>query len=158
MEKHDSIWQHYGYGHGQRRRTARFDVLALCVLAGILTITSLCYLESSPRWLSRLGAYNDLDKAHVLAQCAALKLPAGPSPDFHARTSSDRFEPGTRSTLITNATIWTGMRGGKEVVTGSILLDRGLVKAIGTIPPNFVGNDVEVMNVGGSWVTPGLGE
>lgn len=55
-----------------------------------------------------------------LAKCRNLKRTPGPALDFHERIVSDRFEAGTPSTLIKNATIFTGGRNGTEVVYGGL--------------------------------------
>jgi len=41
----------------------------------------------------------------ILAKCKSLNKPAGPPPDFSERGQSDRFEPGTKPTLIKNAKV-----------------------------------------------------
>ncbi|KAF7334286.1 Carbohydrate esterase family 9 protein [Mycena sanguinolenta] len=64
----------------------------------------------------------------IIAQCIALQLTPGPPDDFGSRTQSDRFEEGTKPTLIRNATIWTGLDEGNEVIHGDILIDKGLIK------------------------------
>ncbi|KAJ7743725.1 hypothetical protein DFH07DRAFT_979515 [Mycena maculata] len=48
----------------------------------------------------------------------ALHLTPGPPDDFYARTQSDRFVEGTKATLIRNASIWTWLDEGNEVVLG----------------------------------------
>lgn len=95
----------------------------------------------------------------ILAKCNALKLPAGPAPDFHARKLSDRFQSGTRPSLIKNATIWTSALNGTEIVSGDIFLDGGIIKAVGLIPSNFLSQvqGLIVYKADGAWVTPGLG-
>jgi hypothetical protein len=97
------------------------------------------------------------DADHILNQCHQLALPAGPPKDFHQRTVSDRFEPGTPPTLITNATIWTGRVTGYEVVKGSILIDKGIIQAIGDIESAHLNEfyDLVTVDAGGAWVTPG---
>ncbi|KAI0355379.1 composite domain of metallo-dependent hydrolase [Trametes cingulata] len=93
----------------------------------------------------------------ILSRCASLRAVPGPSADFLARDSSDRFEPGTRPTLIKNVTLWTGARNGTEIVYGDILLDKGLVRGIGDIPEAFYADhDTDVVDAKGGWVTPGL--
>ena len=70
-----------------------------------------------------------------------------------------RFVQGTPPTLILNATIWTGGRNGTEVVFGDLLLDKGLVQAVGYIPPAMrakLEDDAVIVNADGAWVTPGL--
>ena len=94
------------------------------------------------------------------SRCAALKdVPRVPN-NFHKRDESDRYEAGTRATLIKNATIWTGMANGTEIVYGDILLDKGLVKHIGDIPQSLLAHafNLTVVHANGAWVTPGLGE
>ena len=92
-----------------------------------------------------------------LARCRSLSAPAGPSPDFHKRTQSDRFVPGTKAILIKNAKIWTGDKNGTEVIEADILLDKGLVKGIGRVRAKILAayQDIDVVDVKGAWVTPG---
>jgi imidazolonepropionase-like amidohydrolase len=60
--------------------------------------------------------------------------------------------------------IWTGARNGTEIVYGDVLLDRGLVVAVGYIPPSLLDGvrqlsgttEIRVEDLGGAWVTPGL--
>jgi hypothetical protein len=159
MDKTMWMWQEKAYGG---RPAARLNVVALCIIAGAITLTSLYFLEASSqhsKWQTQHPSdLFDLNTTHILAQCTALKLPAGPSPDFHSRTVSDRFVQGTRPTLIRNATIWTGKKGGEEILHGDILLDRGLVKAVGKIPPSLLGNGIVEVDAEEAWVTPGLSQ
>ncbi|KAH9943156.1 composite domain of metallo-dependent hydrolase [Epithele typhae] len=77
--------------------------------------------------------------------------------DALLRSKSDRFEPGTRPTLIKNITLWTGARNGTEIVYGDIFLDKGLVQGIGYIPEIlYVDRDTDVVDAHGGWITPGL--
>lgn len=93
----------------------------------------------------------------IIGQCRQLRMPAGPPSNFHERTSSDRFEAGTPPTLIKNATIWTGRVSGFEVVKGDILVDQGLIQAIGGIEPTYLSSFSHLVTVDahGAWVTPG---
>src|ERR1700734_501168 len=61
----------------------------------------------------------------TLHRCRHLHTKPGPPPDFNLREESDRFVPGTRATLLMNATIWTGGAKGFEIIEGDLLLDRG---------------------------------
>ena len=92
----------------------------------------------------------------ALARCRTLHAKPGPPPNFHARAVSDRFEAGTRPTLVRNATIWTG-EGVLE--GGDILLAGGVIQAVGHLGAAFdLGEDyaaVEVVDAHGAWVTPG---
>lgn len=95
----------------------------------------------------------------ILSQCAALHEKPGPPADFLAREVSDRFELGTRPTLIRNASIWTGTQNGIDIMYGDVFLDKGIVKAIGHVSDALYANrDVDVYDAEGGWVTPGLGE
>jgi adenine deaminase len=49
------------------------------------------------------------------------------------------------------------------VVYGDVLLDKGLIVALGYIPPNLLasakargGGEMKVLDVAGKWITPGL--
>ncbi|KAG8897875.1 hypothetical protein FRC00_003701, partial [Tulasnella sp. 408] len=96
----------------------------------------------------------------VLSECASLKAKPGVSASFAQRGKSDRFEPASaRPQLIRNATIWTGRKDGTHVVRGDILLEGGLIKAVGPIPKKLLaqfGDDLVQTDVNGAWVTPGI--
>jgi hypothetical protein len=94
-----------------------------------------------------------------LSKCRALNIKPGPPPDFNERKVSDRFESGTKATLIRNATIWTGKNDGLEIIKGDLFLDHGLVKAIGVIPKGMLKEykDLNTIEAEGAWVTPGCG-
>ncbi|EPQ57395.1 carbohydrate esterase family 9 protein [Gloeophyllum trabeum ATCC 11539] len=97
--------------------------------------------------------------SHTLQKCRSLNVLPGPPPDFNTRPQSDRFVEGTRPTLIRNATIWTGRNNGLEILTGDILLDKGLIKAVGHVQDSLVrwyGDDLVHINAQGSWVSPGI--
>ncbi|KZT35524.1 hypothetical protein SISSUDRAFT_1064386 [Sistotremastrum suecicum HHB10207 ss-3] len=97
--------------------------------------------------------------SEILSICNSLhEIPSVPQ-DFYSRTVSDRFVEGTKATFIRNATIWTGGRDGTELVYGDVLLDGGIVKALGYIPDQMlkgVKGRVNTIDAYGSWVTPGL--
>jgi hypothetical protein len=97
----------------------------------------------------------------ALSKCKSLNVKPGPPKSFWSRTESERWEPGTPPTLIQNATIWTGGDNGDEVVLGDILLDKGMIKAVGRVPPallDAIGNKLVVKNAQGAWVSPGTSE
>jgi hypothetical protein len=115
--------------------------------------------------------------AHTtLVRCAALHARPEPPADAHSRRVSDRFERGTRPHFIRvrarwgtrlvgrladsarqNATIWTGGDAGREVVVGDVLLDQGLVVAVGAVGGAALEglDDLVVIDAGRAWVTPG---
>ncbi|KIO30758.1 hypothetical protein M407DRAFT_20283 [Tulasnella calospora MUT 4182] len=96
----------------------------------------------------------------VLSECAGLKAKPGVSASFTQRVKSDRFEAASAPPqLIRNATIWTGRKDGTHVIRGDILLEGGLIKAVGSVPKKLLakfGDDLVQMDVNGAWVTPGI--
>ncbi|GJE84554.1 composite domain of metallo-dependent hydrolase [Phanerochaete sordida] len=143
-----------------RRRTLKRPLLlALCATVATLSLYACnIYLASTAR-----GAEDRVHRvpAHakrILRQCAALRATPEPPHDFHTRAQSDRYEPGTRPTLIKNARVWTGARNGTETVKGDVLLEGGVVKGIGYIPEALLDSydDLATIHAGGAWVTPGL--
>ncbi|KAJ6570163.1 carbohydrate esterase family 9 protein [Mycena vulgaris] len=98
--------------------------------------------------------------ASIVARCRALHLQAGPPKDFHERTESDRFVPGTRPHLIRNAKLWTGGNNGTEIVSGDVLIDKGLIKGVGHFGSaallEMYGSELVVIDARDAWVTPGI--
>ncbi|CAK5272806.1 unnamed protein product [Mycena citricolor] len=133
-----------------RGRTLRLGLVALAALSATWTYLSLSDSPSHDRAVAV-----PMNAQSVLAHCAALKLTPGPPDDFRSRTVSDRFQEGTKATLIRNATIWTGAHDGHEIVHGDILLDSGLIKQVGAVDLSAY-KDVSVLDVAGAWVTPGI--
>lgn len=152
------------------------SLLAFVAALATFTFTSLYFnfavldlgsLLNSPRG-SRFN-HAPFHAKEILDKCAALKVPAGPPKDFHLRTASDRHTPGTPSTIIYNARIWTGERNGTEVMDGFVWLKKGIVVAIGGLKEQKevlkelrssegLGFPVKFVNAGWKWVTPGLGK
>lgn len=85
--------------------------------------------------------------SQTLAKCASLNAKPGPPASFHERSESDRYQPGTRPVLLRNAKIWTGRVDGLEVVEGDILLDRGLIKAVGDVDSSLLAKDIATVDV-----------
>jgi imidazolonepropionase-like amidohydrolase len=83
----------------------------------------------------------------------------GPAEQFNSRKESDRFVQETPPILIKNAKIYTGNFNMTEVVHGDILLDKGLIKAVGQVGVQFkdaLGEEIVVIDAEGAWVTPGI--
>ncbi|KAI1784103.1 hypothetical protein LXA43DRAFT_902257 [Ganoderma leucocontextum] len=133
----------------------RSTLLGLLVF---LATTSTLYLSSGLFGSELGGVAIPLDAESILAQCRSLHVRPGPPSDFHLRSQSDRYQPGTEAVLIRNATIWTGRIDGTEVLHGDAFLDGGLIKAIGNVPGDVVTarNDVLVIEADGAWLTPGI--
>ncbi|EMD40496.1 hypothetical protein CERSUDRAFT_130402 [Gelatoporia subvermispora B] len=143
----------------QRRvRQLTFLLLIFSVLVGLgTTFTINTFLSWSHSSGGRLQ-HIPVNAREILSQCAALKVKPGPPEDFLSRDASERFEPGIRPTLIRNATIWTGANSGAEIITGDILLDKGIVKNLGHVSSSILQGlkELQVVDANGSWVTPGL--
>jgi len=95
----------------------------------------------------------------ITSLCRRLNSQMGPQSDFFSRSHSDRFEDGTRPTLIQNAKIWTGRKNGTEVLRADILLDKGVIKSIGHLRGPTIhqyGKELVAIDANGAWVTPGL--
>jgi hypothetical protein len=92
-----------------------------------------------------------------LSKCRALHAVPAPPPDAAHRVRSDRYQAGTPPVLIRNATIWTGAVKGLEVVRGDVLLDQGLVKAVGVVEHRLLKGleGLVEYDARGAWVTPG---
>lgn len=95
----------------------------------------------------------------TLNKCRLLAVT--PSSAVHpSRSQSDRYDASlTKPTLLRNATIWTGLVDGFEVIKGDILLDKGLIKAIGHFDPGDAAltqyTGIVSHDLGGAWVSPG---
>lgn len=136
-------------------RKRRFRLLgAFALLATISLITTSFWSPAPPS-----SATVPRHLGEIIKKCRALQTPAGvDSEQFHKRTHSDRFVPGTKPVLIRNARIWTGNQNGTEVLHGSILIDKGLIKAVGKLPRIQADGPYEglvVVDAKGAWVTPG---
>ncbi|KAI0776137.1 composite domain of metallo-dependent hydrolase [Trametes elegans] len=132
--------------------------LAVVILIVVLTI-QYSNISPSPPTLRDVQTTESslLTAQDILRQCAGLLDVAESPSNILGRERSDRYEPGTRPTLIKNVTLWTGARNGTEIVYGDILLDKGLVRGIGYIPEALYNDDdTDVVDAHGGWVTPGL--
>ncbi|KAF5393438.1 hypothetical protein D9757_000630 [Collybiopsis confluens] len=128
----------------RRNPRARYLYAMLCLL--LLAYLSSQSLHPSPK-----------NAAELRNRCSALKQAPGPSPHFHRRKQSDRFQPGTRPTLIKNGKIWTGLRNGTDVLEGDILLDNGLIMGVGKFGTfSSVGDRLDIIDAEGRWVSPSL--
>ena len=81
-------------------------------------------------------------------------LPSPPK-DFYSRKESDRFDASLapkHPVVVRNVTVLTGeVTEGLEVVFGDVLLDKGLIKAVGNI--GKVDGQVEEIEANVAWVT-----
>lgn len=96
-----------------------------------------------------------------IRQCEIIsRPPPNHKPASEKRRHSDRFVEGTKAVWLKNATIWTGEKGGEEVLYGKdVLLDGGVIRAIGSsddIQELVKGDkDIEHVQLNGAWLTPG---
>ncbi|OSD06097.1 carbohydrate esterase family 9 protein [Trametes coccinea BRFM310] len=141
-------------GQPPRRRLLRF------VLAAVLSVALVQYLRFYVHLSHEYdgGAKVPLRAQEYLDKCHLLTVKPGPPPDFHTRTHSDRFVPGTPPTLITNATIWTGRGNGLEVVHGDILLHGGIIRRVGHLQRSMLDEfgDLARIDAQGRWISPGI--
>ncbi|KAG9090536.1 hypothetical protein FS749_000470 [Ceratobasidium sp. UAMH 11750] len=103
----------------------------------------------------------------ILNRCARTTATPNRPPSDGLRVS-DRFQPGTKSVLILNATIWTGVKDGKgrvRVVKGDMLIDGGAIRSLyadglgstAAVTKKYGSlNAIEIRNVNGAWVTPAI--
>ncbi len=137
--------------------SGKHNSLFLAVLSTVAVYGLFTSFFSDPRTSPEPDRVAPLGASDILERCASLRNTPGLSSDLLFRDRSDRFEFGTRPTLIKNVTLWTGARNGTEIVYGDVYLDKGLVQGIGYIPEALYANkDTEVVDAHGGWVTPGL--
>ncbi|KAH9929527.1 uncharacterized protein BXZ73DRAFT_47982 [Epithele typhae] len=142
-----------------RRREHRRNSRLLLAFVLLLVASASLYLHLSRAAVARRPAeVVPLDADEILAKCRSLKLTPAPPADFHTRTESDRFQPGTEAVLIRNATIWTGDDHGTQVVHGDVLLDKGIIRAVGEVFPVVMNKyqSITTIDAHGSWLTPGI--
>jgi hypothetical protein len=87
-----------------RLHWAYFLCGSLGTLAGVALLAQLYYTISfsdTSRILPHATA--------TTARCQSLHLKAGPPPEFHKREKSDRFVPGTRTTLVSTYCLLAGL-------------------------------------------------
>ncbi|KAJ7512479.1 carbohydrate esterase family 9 protein [Mycena galericulata] len=135
---------------GKRVKTIQVALVLLAAFSYSLT-----YLL----WPSNSHAEHlPLNVAAILAQCSALHLTPGPPDDFYSRTQSDRFVEGTPPTLVRNASIWTGLEEGNEVILGDVLIHKGIIQKVGSVDQALLRSypDIVVLDAAGSWVSPGI--
>lgn len=138
-----------------RRSNPVFKFLALFVITGF---SFAIYRISGEQYGAHRTVKLPINSADIVQKCRNLNVKPGPPTDFHLRSESDRFVNGTPPTLLRNATIWTGSVSGYEVVRGDILLDKGIIQAVGGIKPSVLrayGAELVVHDVAGAWVSPG---
>ncbi|KAH9992672.1 carbohydrate esterase family 9 protein [Russula vinacea] len=137
----------------------------LVVILSLLVGFQLYFLSTSFLSLFRRTEQLPFHAERSLARCASLRISAGPPLDFQDRTESDRFVHGTKATLFHNARIWTGENNGTEIVHGDVFFDKGIIQGVGNLNlsalrPHINGmiarGELNVVDVHGAWVTPGL--
>ena len=143
---------------GKCKKTSKFRLLAAFCIAASLTYTFNAVFTLTRR--EHLFAKSPLVPSNaqdILRRCRQLNVTPGPPKDFDLRTASDRYEPGSPTVLLKNATIWTGRDSGTEVIHGDLLLDKGIVRAVGDVVLSDLRDceALEVIDLHGAWVTPG---
>lgn len=146
-----------------RSRSSRLFSLTLCaiILATGFTLTLTTFGTDSlfghghhhGHRTSRLP----LHAQQILNKCSTLDAKPAPPPDFYERRQSDRFVHGTKPTLIRNATMWTGDVDGLEIIKGDLLMEGGIIKAVGSVDAGLLKRyeTYESVDAKGAWITPG---
>ncbi|KAF9501563.1 carbohydrate esterase family 9 protein [Pleurotus eryngii] len=155
MDKSDGMsWTRKKRAHNRPRLAFGF----LIILVSVLLAAQFFQLA----WLSPTSVNLPPHASETISRCRSLQMKAGPSEGFDKREQSDRFVSGTKPYLLINARIWTGLENGTEVVRGDVLIDKGIIKGVGHFGRGFIANargrfaDLEVVDVGGKWLTPGI--
>ena len=160
MEKHSRILPINSTKTSPPRKFRGKFLLILTVLVGF----QLYFLSSSFPTLFHRTEQLPFHAKQSLARCASLGVSTGPPTDFRGRAESDRFEQGTRATLLHNARIWTGENNGTKVIHGDVFLDKGIIQGVGNLNLSALRSHVNgmiareelnVVDVHGAWVTPG---
>lgn len=127
------------------------------LLFGTIALALVTHIELLSGIFERVHTKPPLHAAQTLAKCRNLHAIPGPPANARTRVQSDRFEAGTEPYLIRNATIWTGRVGGLEVLKGDVLLDQGLIKAVGHVDNALLRGlkDLVIYDAHGAWVSPG---
>lgn len=95
-------------------------------------------------------------------RCNAIKLPAGPPPDFANRVRSDRAIEKSPPLLLKNVTLWTGKPeegdGFGQVLEGvNVYTKDGIIKSIYKAEDvQGSSNDAIEIEGNGRWLTPGI--
>ena len=116
-----------------------------------------CSVERGAHLACLPGPVAPLDASILSAGLAYCDALYAPKPCFGHRLSlaNERADPDEPAYLLRNATIYTA--NGEIIEGGDILIQDGLIKKVarksGTIS---VGKEVEVIDVGRAWVTPGI--
>ena len=142
-----------GLTHRQRRKSSWLLRVLLVLSVFVLFRVHFTYLGTGQQEI-RIPA----NAEEILNRCQNIGLKPSPPPDFNDRVVSDRFDVGTKPTLIRNATIWTGQANGPEIIKGDIFLNGGIIKGIGRVdegPLKTLHRNLVIVEVNGAWVTPG---
>ncbi len=158
MDKLPTFQSRSEQGRGKKPATSKLRLLAaLCIASSLAYTFNSVFTLTRYEHLFAKSPHVPSNAQDILHRCRQLNAKPGPPKDFNLRTASDRYEPGTSSVLFKNATIWTGRDSGKEVIHGDVLLDKGIIKAVGDIVlKDYCGCEaLEVIDLHGAWVTPG---
>ncbi|EIM86583.1 composite domain of metallo-dependent hydrolase [Stereum hirsutum FP-91666 SS1] len=142
----------------QRSRLFSLTLYAIILTTGFtLTLTAFStdsLFEHGHHHCHRLP----LHAQHILNKCSTLNAKPAPPPDFYERGQSDRFVRGTKPTLIRNATLWTGAVDGLETIRGDLLMEGGIIKAVGNVDAGLLKQHeaYESIDAKGAWITPGI--
>jgi len=129
-----------------RRRVSSPEMRQLFRLIGAVSIITTCLVASTSYFLEPNASAVPFNAQEILSRCQQLNVKPVPSQDFHKREYSDRFQEGTSPVLLKNATIWTGRDNGYEVVTGDLLLGKGIIQRVGHVAAEMI-EGIQVVDV-----------
>lgn len=135
-----------------------FKYLSLLCVCGVYVAAQWSRSISRTVFVDDESASLPAHAREALYKCKMLSVKPGPPDDFYQRSQSDRFVEGTPPTLLRNASVWTGDSPGYELRGVDILLDKGIIKFVGRADQGslYGYNHLVTVDVGGSWVTPGI--
>ncbi|PFH48493.1 hypothetical protein AMATHDRAFT_5747 [Amanita thiersii Skay4041] len=177
-----------------RRRKLNPSFRRLVRLLLFLTILTVIWILSVPTESFSTSILRPFDpppaeyvlrhRKHLINKCQAIRAPAGAPSDYRPESripyshdisedgqvginggkGSERYVPGTPPTLLKNAKIWTGALNGTYVISGDILMDKGVIISVGPVSDALVAalsqktgrEKLVLMDLAGKWVTPGL--
>jgi hypothetical protein len=149
------------WGRSRRKRRIVRSIVAICItFLGYNLYKITANTKKSPTLLSIDQLRNDY------ASCERLqRVPVGPT---GSREYNKRWVNETTPVLIRNATVWTGepvagtktedlrLGEGLSWITADVLIDRGLIQQVGSIPLKDLPQNCKIFEAGGRQLTSGI--
>lgn len=157
-------------GTSWHRRSERKRVVLVVVAAAALvyltatTSTSLFSRRAHNIFRSHdsLTEYDAAVLQSSINKCRSAQLPAGPPPDFSARTRSDRSIEDAVPIVFRNVTLWTGQPTesshdlGEIRFSADMLIEDGIIKKVEKSGAISTPRGAHAIEGHGRWLTPGI--